>query len=291
MYAAAAIMWGSSFYWLTFPTPELGWGATVAIRSFIACGLLLGFAVVTRRTLDFKSQWYNLAVLAIFNVVCNVGGMNYAIIHQGTALTGILCSTIPLFSVLIEWAWHKKRPSKSVWLGLLLGFTGVIVLIGFNARPVDSELLHGVMGSMIAAVGFAFGGSWAKAKLPHLGSYEQTIGTFFFGGLWSLLFLFFVPIAVWPPSAKAIGGLITVAATASAMAFIFYYKLIDEIGTTKTLTAEFWVPVVAVIVGWLALDEVITFMQLVGAAMISVGCFIVMGLGTKKIDVVDTVAH
>ena len=291
MYAAAAIMWGSSFYWLTITTPELGWGATVAIRSFIAAGLLLAFALMSRRTLNFHNEWWNLAILAIFNVVMNVGGMNYAILHQGTALTGILCSTIPLFSLVIEWVWHGKRPSTSMFAGLFIGFAGVVVLIGFNAHPVDRELMLGVAGSMIAAVGFAFGGSFAKVKLPHMGSYEQTIGTFFFGGLWSLLFLFFVPINVWPPSAKAFGALIVVALTASALAYIFYYKLIDEIGATKTLTSEFWVPVVAVLIGWLALDEVITFMQLVGAAMILIGCFVVMGLGSKKIKVEDTVAH
>lgn len=291
MYIAAAAMWGSSFYWLTITTPELGWGGTVAIRSFIAAALLLGFAAMTRRSLDFKSEWKNLAILAIFNVVMNVGGMNYAILHQGTALTGILCSTIPLFSLLIEWAWHGKRPTSSMLIGLVIGFAGVVVLIGFNAQPLDRELALGVMGSMIAAVGFAIGGSFAKVRLPHLGSYEQTIGTFIFGGLWSLLFLPFVPIVIWPPSAKAVGALIIVALTASALAYIFYYKLIDEIGATKTLTSEFWVPVFAVLVGWLALDEVITFMQLVGATMILVGCFIVMGLGSKKIEVVDTVAH
>lgn len=291
MYAAAAIMWGSSFYWLTITTPELGWGASVAFRSFLAAGLLLAFAYATKRTLDFQNQWKNMAVLGIFNVVMNVGGMNYAIIHQGTALTGILCSTIPFFSLLIEWVWHGIKPSASMFLGLIFGFVGVVIIIGFNAHPVDRELLLGVMGSMIAAVGFAFGGSYAKAKLPTLGSYEQTIGTFIFGGLWSLLFLLFVPIAVWPPSAKAVGALVVVALTASALAYIFYYKLIEEIGVTKALTTEFWIPVVAVLIGWLALDEVITFMQLVGAAMILVGCFIVMGLGKKKIDVVDTVAH
>ena len=293
MYALTSIMWGASFYWLALCIPEFDWAATVAFRSFIAAGLLLIVALVTRRRLNFKNEWKNLAILGLFSVGLNLGGMNFALTRINPAIVAILTATIPLYSLIIEWVWHRKRPSTSMIIGLLIGFTGVVLLIGFTPQRLDVHFLVGFLGSAIASSGFAFGGSWAKAHLKDLGNYEQTIGTFIFGGLWTLPLILIVPIAVMPPSLKAIGALVVVAATASSFAYILYFKLVDQIGATRALTTEFFVPVVAVILSWLALGKTITLLQLLASVVIFVGCVLVMGFGDKKHAALDqdAVAH
>ena len=292
MYFWTFFMWGASFYWLALCIPEFGWAATVAFRSMAASGLLVLVAVATRRRLDFQGEWKNLAVLGLFSVGLNLGGMNFALTRIGSSLTAILVTTIPLYSLLIEWAWHRKRPTLLMLIGLVTGFAGVVILVGFTPQKIDGQFLLGILGSAIASSGFAFGGSWAKAHLPHMGNYEQTIGTFLFGALFTLPLIAVVPFHVFPPSLKAIGAVVTVAATASSFAYILYFKLVDEIGATKALTTEFLVPVVAVIIGWLALNERITGVQLLGAAVIFVGCSLVLGLGQRKHPPLqDVVAH
>jgi drug/metabolite transporter (DMT)-like permease len=87
---------------------------------------------------------------------------------------------------------------------------------------------------------------------------------------------------VIPPSLKATAALITVAVTASSLAYVLYFKLVDEIGPTKALTTEFMVPVVAVIIGYLLLDETMTMNQLLGATIIITGCALVMGFVPKR---------
>ena len=114
MYVVTSFMWGASFLWLNIAIPDYGWAATVAFRSFIAAGALLLIAVATRRKLNFQNQWKNLAVLGLFAVGLNLGGMNFALTRMDTSIVAILTATIPLYSLVIEWIWHRKRPSTSM---------------------------------------------------------------------------------------------------------------------------------------------------------------------------------
>jgi len=291
MYTWTFLMWGASFYWLAISIPEFGWAATVAFRSFIACGLLVVIAFATRRKLVFHNAWKHFAVLGFASVGMNLGGMNFALTRMNSSIVAILVTTIPLYSLLIEWIWHGKRPTPLMLTGLIIGFIGVVILIGFTPQEINGAFLLGFLGSVIASTGFAFGGSYAKVYTPHVGSYEQTIGTFLFGGLFTLPLVLIVPFNVFPPSLKSIGALAIVAATASSFAYILYFKLVDEIGATKALSTEFLVPVVAVILGSLLLDEHITTVQFIGAGVIFIGCALVLGLGQKSQHVEDVVAH
>ena len=292
MYAWTSFMWGASFYWLAIAIPEFGWAGTVSLRAFAASAILVLVAVATRRRLDFQGQWGNLAMLGFTSVVLNLGGMNFALTRLDSSVTAILVSTIPLYSVLIEWAWHRRRPAATMLVGLVTGFSGVAILIGFTPQRIDGQFLLGFLGSVVGSAGFALGGSWAKAYLPNLGYHEQTIGTFLFGGLFTLPLIAVAPIVQLPPSARAIGALVIVAATASSFAYILYFTLVDEIGATKALSTEFLVPVVAVILGALLLHEHITGIQLIGAGVIFVGCSLVLGLFSRKHPPLqDVVAH
>jgi drug/metabolite transporter (DMT)-like permease len=254
---------------------------------------LVLIAVVTRRRLNFQGQWRNLAVLGFTSVVLNLGGMNFALTRLDSSVTAILVSTIPLYSLIIEWIWHRKRPTAIMFAGLVTGFIGVAILIGFTPQRIDGPFLLGFLGSVIGSAGFAFGGSWAKTYLPDLGYHEQTIGTFFFGGIFALPLIAFVPVAHVPPSWQAVAALVIVAGTASSFAYILYFTLVDEIGATKALTTEFLVPVVAVILGVALLGEHVTAAQLIGAATILLGCSMVLGLLSPKPGPLDqdVVAH
>jgi drug/metabolite transporter (DMT)-like permease len=89
--------------------------------------------------------------------------------------------------------------------------------------------------------------------------------------------MFIVPI-VQTPTLASFGWLFLLAGTASALAYILYFRLVAEIGATKALTTEFMVPVVAVIVGATFLGEKVTVTDLVGAACILLGSSLVLGL-------------
>lgn len=277
MYAWVAIMWGASFAFLVPVVNSLNWAATVTFRAFLASAIVYAIAKATKRELVFGKNWTNLAVLGLTSVAMNLSGLNFALDRIGTQLAAILVTTIPLFGVLFESIWLRALPTKTKLFGLIIGFVGVVILIGLSPQAMDKEFLLGFTGSIIGATGFAIGGVYSKARASHIGSWEQTIGTFLFGGLWTLPLLLFVPIFKTPTFGDIL-CLIAVAATGSSLAYILYFKLVAEVGASTALSTEFLVPVVAVILGYFLFSEKLTSNQIVGSIIIMIGCALVMEL-------------
>ncbi len=76
--------------------------------------------------------------------------------------------------------------------------------------------------------------------------------------------------------------LLALAAVISALNYTLYFKLVAQIGATKTISVEFLVTVVAVIVGTLLLGERLSLLQFAGAAIIICGCALVLDLFKPK---------
>jgi drug/metabolite transporter (DMT)-like permease len=278
MYFWTFMFWGLSFVWLSKVVETFGWVGGVSFRAFAAVLILLVLAKIMKVALTYDvNDTKHYAILGATSVAMNLGGMTYALSKLGTALTAILVTTIPLYSALIERVWGKAKHTKLMILGLWIGFGGVVILIGLSSQALDVDFLLGFIGSTIASFGFALGGNYSKVRAQHIGAWEQTIGTFTFGGLYLLPFMFVVPI-VKTPTLASFGWLFLLAATASSLAYILYFRLVAEIGATKALTTEFMVPVVAVIVGAAFLGETVTATDLIGAACILLGSALVLGL-------------
>jgi len=282
MYFWTVFFWGVSFALIKYLIPTFGWVGVVTFRAFCASAILVVIAKVMRRELNFgKGNAKHFLVLGITSVALNLGGMTFALHRIGTSLTAILVTTIPLYSLIIEKIWSRSKPSPAMVVGLLIGFSGVVVLIGFTPQQINGAFLLGILGSVVASSGFAFGGNYARVHTEHIGPYEQTIGTFFFGGLVTLPAILFVPMS-GIPTISEFGVLLLLAGSASSLAYILYFSLVSEIGPTKALSTEFLVPVVAVIVGALFLNEHVTGAQIMGASLIFLGCALVLGWEPQK---------
>jgi hypothetical protein len=292
MYFWTFLMWGLSFVWLTKVIATFGWVGGVSFRAAAAVLILLVLAKVMKVQLQYHPEdTKHFAILGATSVAMNLGGMTFALSRLGTALTAILVTTIPLYSALIERVWGGIKHTKLMILGLWIGFGGVVILIGLSSQQINLNFLLGFVGSTIASFGFALGGNYSKQKAQHIGAWEQTIGTFTFGGLYLLPFMIVVPI-VKTPTPASFGWLFLLAGTASALAYILYFRLVTEIGATKALTTEFLVPVVAVIVGVVFLGESITITDLIGAACILLGSSLVLGLlPIKRNTQVELASH
>lgn len=282
MYWWVAFMWGASFALLVPVVKSLGWAGGVSFRAFIASALVYTFARLTKRELNFAGNWKYFAFLGLTSVGMNLGGINYALGHIGTQLAAILVATIALFGLLFESIWSRTLPPPLKTLGLIIGFSGVVILIGFSPQSVNREFWYGITASLLGASGFALGGNFAKFKASHIGSFEQTIGTFLFGGLWTLPLMYFVPI-IRTPSVGDILCLFGVAATGSAFAYILYFKLVAEVGASTALSTEFLVPVVAVVIGYFLFHESLTLNQFIGSTTIMIGCALVLGFTPKQL--------
>jgi drug/metabolite transporter (DMT)-like permease len=202
-------------------------------------------------------------------------GMTYATPHIGTAMAAIFVGAIPLFSMVIGTLWGHESMSRRGVVGLVMGIVGIVMLVGFPAVAISPEFLLGSAGSMFGSLSAAIGSNYARRELQDVGSWEQTIGAFFFGGLVSLPLILVVPIPGVPDVVDFV-YLIALAGLVSSVAYALYFRLVSEIGATKAISVEFIVTVIAVIVGAVVLKEQLSLIQLIGGAVIITGCVLVL---------------
>ena len=179
--------------------------------------------------------------------------------------------------MLMARLWGLERLTRRHLAGLMLGFFGIVVLVGFPAVPFTPSFVLGCASTLFACLCAAFGSCYASYRLKGVSSWDTTAGAFLAGGIFTLPLLIWVPVPGWPQPIDYL-YLLVLGAIMSAATYVLYFRLVGTIGATKAISVEFAVTVVAVLVGAVLLKEPLTAMQMAGAAVIVAGCVMVLGL-------------
>ncbi|WP_137932492.1 DMT family transporter [Mesorhizobium comanense] len=274
-YIFLAVTWGLSFLVLLRVVHAFGWVGAVTLRSLLAGVTLFILAAATRRRLDFSAGWRLFAVVGATTVAAQLVGLSYATPRIGTAMAAILVAAIPLFSMILGQVWGLERITPRGLAGLLLGAAGIVVLVGFPAVPITASFALGCAASLFSSFAAAFGSNYANRHLRSAGSFELTGAAFLFGGLMTLPLLFAVPVPAMPSLVDFL-DLAILACVMSALTYVVYFQLVASIGATRTISVEFAVTTIAVLVGTLMLGESLSAIQICGAVAIIGGCILVL---------------
>ena len=281
IYLHLAVTWGFSFMILLHVVDAFGWAGAVTLRSLLAGALLLAAARLSSRRLRYDGSFKDFAIVGATTVAGQLVFMSIGIPRIGTAMSSIFVAAIPLFSMVISQLWGLEKISGRGLFGIGLGVVGILMLVGFPVQPLTAEFLLGCFYSLLAAFFAAYGSNHVSRHLKETGAWEVTILTSIIGGLITLPIMAIVPVPR-PTTLEDIGWLIALAAIVSALNYTLYFKLVAEIGATRTISVEFLVTVVAVIVGTMLLGEKLSFVQIGGAVTIIAGCVLVLGLFQPK---------
>jgi drug/metabolite transporter (DMT)-like permease len=276
-FAILALIWGFSFLLLLRVVQAFDWAAAISVRAFIASGSLYLLAKVIRRRLDFSIGIKHFAVLGVATVAIQLIGLSLAVPRIGTALSAILVGAIPLFSSVIGRMMKIESIDKVGQIGLVLGFIGIVFLVGFPSAELSDQFFLGFGVCLIGCISAAFGSNYSKLKMSSAGNWEQVIGAFFFGGLFTAPILFFVPIKSGLAAVDWL-NMVLLAVFCSAFCYVIYFSLVAKIGATRSISVEFLVTVVAVLVGAFYLNEAITLIQLFGASFVIIGSVLILDL-------------
>ena len=276
-YVFLALVWGLSFLVLVRVVEAFGWVGAVTFRCILAAIFLYLLARALGRRLDFGFPLRHGLMVGATTVAGQLIGLSYATPIIGTAMAAILVATIPLFSMLISRLWGLETLDGRKLAGLALGFAGVVLLVGFPAVPFTPLFLIGCLASIASALCAAFGSVYASRYLKEAGSWEVTMLAFLSGGIMALPLILLVPVpgALVPMDFLY---LLILGGGMSGLTYVVYFSLVASIGATRTISVEFAVTVVAVLIGALWLGETLSWPQLAGGAIIIAGCLLVLGL-------------
>ncbi len=275
LYLATASIWGCTWFFILKVVIAFG-GGGVALRAILGSFALYLAALAAKRKLNFGAIG-PLAFVGATTVAGQLLGFNLATPMAGTAVTAILASTIPMFAMAIGHVRKVEHISRIGFIGLLLGFFGSVLIIGFPSVDYSLKFFLGCVLCLIGAISAAVGGIYTKSHLQNIGYWEQTIGSFFLGGL-MMLPMFLINPPTHTPAPIDYFYLAVLSIISTGIGYITYFRLVAEIGATPALTVEFLVTVIAVAIGAGFLGEHISAIQFVGVASILIGCSLVLDL-------------
>jgi drug/metabolite transporter (DMT)-like permease len=269
-----SVLWGGSFYFAKIALLEIP-PLTLALGrvGVAAAALILMTRIMAEPFPRDAATWRHLTVMAVLNNVVPFTLIFWGQIHISIGLASILNATSPLFGVLFAHLMtHDDRLSGGRLIGLIAGFIGVVVLIG---PDMLTELGTHVLAELACLAGagfFAVGAVYARRVrgVPPLmmAAGQLTMSTVL---LLPIVLLFSRPETLFTASRTAIWAMLSLALLSSALAYLIYFRLIARAGATNALIVTFLLPVSAIMLGLLWLDEVLDARQLTGMAAIFIG--------------------
>ncbi|HET8745174.1 MAG TPA: DMT family transporter [Ramlibacter sp.] len=280
-FAALAAIWGSSFLFMRFAVVDFGAIPTAAVRVTVAAAFLLPLMLWKGHAAVFRANWRAICVVGILNSALPFALFSFALLAITTGLSAILNATVPLFGALVAWLWLKDRPTGTRVLGLAIGFLGVALLAwdGASFKPTASGIAPAwaVLACLLATICYAIAASATKRYLSGLPPLVTATGS----QVGAAAGLLLPALWLWPAQAPGTRAWLAVAVLGllcTGIAYILYFRLIEQAGPARALAVTFLVPVFAILYGLLFLGEHVTPRMLACGAVVVCGTALSTGL-------------
>lgn len=277
-----AALWGASFLFMRIIAPVIGVLPTAFFRVLLATFGLLAILLVLRAGWDFRGKLRQCLLLGVFS--SGIPFAMYAIAAQllPAGYSAIFNATTPLMGVLIGALFFAEALTLAKAGGVLIGLLGVAVLTRTGPVAFDTTLLGGALACLVATACYGLAGFLARRWINQQGGLDSrlvALGSQVGASLF-LLPLFAVATAVQPPANWGGGAvwasLAGLGLFCTALAYILYFRLLDDIGPVKASTVTFLIPPFGVLWGALLLDEPLSWAYLYGGALIALALWLVL---------------
>lgn len=277
-----SMLWGGSYFFVEVALVEWSPLLIVAVRVFIAAVVI--WAIVFAAGLPIprsRTAWIAFFWMALLNNVFPFLLIVWGQKEIESGLAAILNAAAPIFSVIVAGTWLKDEPiTRAKLIGATLGIIGVAVLIGPSALGgLDANLLAqlAVLG---AALSYAFAGVYARRFTGmNIDPIVAAAGQLLMSSLVmiALVLMFEAPSNLLESSTRVWMAVIFMAIFSTALAYILYFRLLASAGATNAILVTLLIPVTAVLLGTIILDERLEWGHFLGMAVIGLGLSVIDG--------------
>ncbi len=269
-----ALIWSSAFTSariIVSHAPPLG---VLSLRFFLSGILALIIALWLKQT--FKLTKKQLQATVVFGVCQNTIylGLNFVAMQWIEAsLAAIIASSMPLLVALLGWFFLGQRLSTVGFLGLGLGFVGVILIMGFRLTAGISELglIYCIVGALALSIAtLAVRNTNSGGNLMVIVGYQMLIG----GASLSIFSIIFETYKVSFDWELMVAFIYTTLAP-GLIATVVWFWLVNEIGAVKAATFHFLNPFFGVSIAALILGEPLSLSDYFGVVIVTIGILLV----------------
>jgi drug/metabolite transporter (DMT)-like permease len=274
---ALAAMWGGSYLFMRYAVPYLGPVLLIELRVLIAGVALAVFLYASGGSVGWKQHWRAYLFVGAVGLALPFVLIAEALTSIDASTAAILNALSPLFASIVAALWIRDPITPAKAAGIALCLAGTAVLVGWTPAPMTPRQLLAAGMAVAATAVYGYTIVFTKVKLKQASPLGTAAATLLFA---ALALAPFAPttrdLSAVPPMAwAALAGLAIVSTT---VAFIFYYRLIADVGPVKAITVTLLVPVFGMLWGVIFLGEPVTAGRIAGCAIILAGCSLILGL-------------
>lgn len=277
-----SLLWGGAFFMIELGLRSFPPNTLVFLRMALAVPpMLLILKVMDHRMPSDWKSWRQLFILGAINAALPFILFFWGQTRIESGLASILNATTPLWGVVTaHFLTRDEKATPARVVGVFLGLAGIVVMVG-------TDVLDGITNSVLAqlaclaatllyALAAVYGRTLSQSSMTPL---VVATGQVITAAVIMLPIMLMVdqpwtlPAAGWDAWAGAIG----LAIPSTAIAYFFYFRLIDTAGASNAMLVAFIMPVIAVILGVVALGESVEAKEIAGAALIALGLLAIDG--------------
>lgn len=277
------VIWGSTYLLNKIAVSELPPFMLASIR-FMTAGILIFIIVklMGKSLAITKRQLVNTTIAGFLFLTIGNGVVVWALKYVDSGFAALEISAQPLVVLILMRVFQGKKIKAMSVLGVVLGVIGIFLLVSQNQVVSKEGSIIGMVMIFFCMVSWASGSLFVgNADLPSnyfvntgyqmlIGGFMLLLGSLIFGETWSLP-------NVW--SEKVQWSMVLLIIFGSIVAFTSFNFLLKKVSPDKVATSTYVNPIIALLLGWYFLNEVITTQSIIAAIVLLTGVYFI---NTKK---------
>jgi len=269
-----AAIWGASFLFTRITAPVLGPVATADLRMLIGGIALAAWFAAVRFDPQWRRWWRQYLIVGVLTSGLPFLLFAYAAVTLPASLLSVVNATSPMWGAVMAALLLGERLTGRRLVGFALGIVGVALV----TRPEPGAALSvlPIAAALAAPVCYGIAGPYLKRWAAAAPARGMALGTQLATGL------AFLPLnAIWPPATTSpslliVGSVLAMGLVCGAVAYLLYFRLINDIGPTGALTVTYLVPIFGVAWGVIFLGETVSHGMLAGGGLVIAGTVLVL---------------
>ncbi|HKH12173.1 MAG TPA: DMT family transporter [Rubrobacter sp.] len=276
-FVVLVLAWSSSF-----SVVKVGLGHAPPVlfaggRTLLSGVIMSAVAFVWGGSPNLRRDWRVFAFLAAFNVVLFIGAQTFAVQYLPSGTAAVLIYLQPILVGVLAWAVLGEPLTATKMVGLLLGFAGIVAVSSGGLLDASGEVTPvGVVSGVASALSWALGTVWFKKYEARISTLWAVALPFLAGGaVLMALGLFLEPLSEISWSGPLVYSVLYSALVGTGLAWLLFFGLVRAGEASRVASFIFVVPLAAVVIGAVVLDETLGPSLLAGAALIVSGIYLV----------------
>lgn len=277
--AVVSFFWGTTYIAARIGAQHMPGLFLSGVRQFSSGSILVGFFLLRGYKLPAWNELKKISLQGILLLCIANGSLTWSLQYISSGLAAVIAALVPLFIALFS-IWLSKCAQMTKWMigGLLIGFAGVLTIFyDYLNLLKNGSFVTGISLAFLSTLAWSFGTVYSSQQKTSI-AILFNVGLQMLAGGSVMLLICFVSgqyINLIDAGGSALYALLYLISFGSLLAYSSYVIAINKLPPTLVSVYAYINPVVAIVLGWLLLQEKMNVHMIFGTIITLTGVFLV----------------